>query len=190
MTMDVRESLARAFDGFGGRVGAAAPDQWHAPTPCRQWDVHQLVNHVIGEVRWIEPLMAGRTIEDVGDALSGDLAGDEPAAAWNAAAAAAMQTVEPEDALDRTVHLSYGEVPAHDYLAEVCADVVIHTWDLARAIHGDEQMDAELVAAAAATLAPRLEVWREAGALAAAVEPGPDADQQQRLIAATGRDPR
>ena len=53
-------------------------DQWGAPTPCADWDVRELVNHVAGEDLWTAPLLEGSTIEEVGDRFDGDLLGDDP----------------------------------------------------------------------------------------------------------------
>ena len=46
-----------------------------------------------------------------------------------------------DGAMDRTTHLSYGDVPGRDYVFEVFTDLTIHGWDLARGIGADEQID-------------------------------------------------
>src|SRR5262245_4774198 len=63
---------------FAARVAAIGPDQWGAPTPCADWDVRALVNHVVSEQRWSVPLFAGATIAEVGDKYDGDVLGDDP----------------------------------------------------------------------------------------------------------------
>ena len=52
------------------------------------WDVRALVNHLVGEQLWAEPMLTGKTIEEVGDQYSGDLLGDDPASIWREAAKA------------------------------------------------------------------------------------------------------
>ena len=78
MSDDMRERYQRAVEAFGARVHAVGDDQWHLPTPCTEWDVHALVNHLVYEMRWSVPLFAGGTIAEVGDRFEGDLLGDDP----------------------------------------------------------------------------------------------------------------
>ena len=87
-------------------------DQWHAPTPDTEWDVTDLVQHLVYEQLWVPPLLAGKTIAEVGDAFDGDVLGDDPQRAWTSAAAAAQAAFAEPGALERTVHLSFGDVPA------------------------------------------------------------------------------
>ena len=179
--------LRRAVDEFGRRVAAVPDDRWPAPTPCAGWDVHVLVNHLVGELRWVPDLLAGRTVDEVGDAHDGDLLGDDPHGAWAAAAPAAVESFAAGGALGRTVHLSYGDSPAEDYCRELTTDLTVHAWDLARGAGLDERLDPALVAAALER------VRRNAAGLAASglfdppVEVGPDADEQTRLLALCGR---
>lgn len=177
----------RAVGGFSAVVAQVRPDQWHLPTPCTEWDVRQLVNHVTGEDAWVPSLLAGRTIDDVGPSLDGDLLGDDPSREWAARAAAGVAAAEEDGAVDRTVHNSSGLKPAEDYLGEVTADHVIHTWDLARGIGAPEELDPELVEWALAFLAPRVDEWRAFGVFAASVDVPDDASAQHRLLALTGR---
>ncbi|HEX2297902.1 MAG TPA: maleylpyruvate isomerase N-terminal domain-containing protein, partial [Pseudonocardiaceae bacterium] len=51
---------------FDRRVEAVAPDQWNNPTPCTEWDVRALVNHLVTEQLWVPLLLDGATVEDVG----------------------------------------------------------------------------------------------------------------------------
>ncbi|MGH3462639.1 MAG: TIGR03086 family metal-binding protein [Kribbellaceae bacterium] len=187
--MDVVELHRRATEDFVALVAAVNDDQWHAPTPCVGWDVRTLVNHVVGEERWAVPLLAGRTIADVGTMLDGDLLGDEPAsAAAHAARAAQIAVVEPV-LLRSTVQLSYGEEDAAEYINQLVADHLIHGWDLAVAIGSDRRLDPQVVAAVADWFADREELYRSSGA----VGPRPAeafGDPQDELLAAFGRDPR
>jgi hypothetical protein len=66
-------------------------------------------------------------------------------------------------------------------------DVIIHTWDLARAIGADERLGAGLVTFAQATLEPRVEAWRTAGALGPAIDLPRGADPQTAFLAMVGR---
>ena len=54
---DLSELFRRNAAQFGARVDAVPDDAWHAPTPCADWDVHDLVNHVVNEQRWAPDLM-------------------------------------------------------------------------------------------------------------------------------------
>ena len=179
----------RAVDGFAARVDAVGDDQWHLPTPNADWDVAALVNHLVSESLWAPPLLAGATIEEVGDRFDGDLLGTDPKAAWAAAARDAVAAVCWEGVLDRTVHVSFGDIPAADYLSQLVSDHVIHAWDLARAVGGDERLDPELVEFVLGYLGPQVDAWRAGGAFGPAVELPPGADAQSRLLAMSGRRP-
>jgi uncharacterized protein (TIGR03086 family) len=179
--------FGRAVGEFDARVQAVADDQWGAPTPDVEWDVRTLVNHVTGEDLWAPPLLDGMTIAEVGDRFDGDLLGGDPKAAWGAAVVGARGAVGQDGALDRTTHLSFGDLPGSDYVSQLVCDHVIHAWDLARAIGADERLDPELVEWVHGYLAPQAEAWRSAGAFGPVVDVPADADAQTRLLALTGR---
>ncbi|HEX6337250.1 MAG TPA: TIGR03086 family metal-binding protein [Jiangellaceae bacterium] len=177
----------RAADVFDAHVHEVRPDQWGNATPCTEWNVRQLVNHVTVEDLWVPPLLAGRTIADVGTAYDGDQLGDDPADAWSRALAAARRAVLEPGAADRTVHLSYGDERAGEYLLQLFADHLIHGWDLARAIGEDTELPADLVDECSAYFARMEETYRDIGAIAARVDVPAGADAQTRLLAAFGR---
>jgi uncharacterized protein (TIGR03086 family) len=187
MPADQAELHRRAVEEFDARVRAVADDQWELPTPCSDWNVRQLVNHLVYEDRWTVPLMGGSTIAEVGDRYEGDLLGDRPKAAWEESSTDAVQAVSADGALERIVDLSSGPTPAREYVSQLFADHLIHAWDLARAVGADERLDPELVDACAAWFASMEDTYRAIGAIGDRPETPPGADAQTVLLAAFGR---
>jgi uncharacterized protein (TIGR03086 family) len=138
------EMYRRSVEEFGQRVMGIGADDWTRPTPCAEWNVRDLVRHLVYEELWTPPLLAGATVADIGDRFEGDILGDDPQVAWKEAAAHALAAAAP-NVLGRTVHLSFGDFPGQEYLGQLTADHVIHAWDLARGINAVERLDPELV---------------------------------------------
>ncbi|MGZ6966371.1 MAG: TIGR03086 family metal-binding protein [Acidimicrobiia bacterium] len=188
MNEDV-ERFEQAVGGFGRRVHAVAASQWHDPTPCEEWDVRTLVNHVTVEQLWGPPLLSGQGVADIGDRLDGDQLGEDPVAAWDAAVGAALAAFAAPGAIDGTVALSRGPTPVAEYLWEMTVDALIHTWDLARGIGTDDALDAGLVAVAYERVLPIAPSLQESGLFAPPVPVPDDAPVQDRLIGLFGRQP-
>jgi uncharacterized protein (TIGR03086 family) len=184
---DTADLHRRASHWFSRQVDQIRPDQWHLPTPCSDWDVRELVNHVAGEALWTPPLMAGGTIAEVGDRFDGDVLGDAPVDRWHEAAAEAQNAIDASGALDKNVHLSFGDTPATEYVTQLFADHLIHGWDLAQAIGADTRMDPELVTACATWFDTVEPLYRQAGAIGPALDVSPDADAQAVLLSRFGR---
>ncbi len=185
--MDAEELYRRTVQAWNDRVAGVPADAWSDRTPCEDWSVRELVNHVTYENKWAVPLFAGASIADVGDQFEGDLLGDDPAAASDAAAEAAVAAAAERLPQGGTVALSFGDTPVDEYVTQVAADHLVHGWDLAAATGGDTRFEPEVVAAIAAWFADREELYRGAGAIGPA-EAG-TGDPQDDLIAAFGRDP-
>jgi uncharacterized protein (TIGR03086 family) len=186
--MDLNTLYHRTVEAWADRVNAVPPDRWSDPTPCREWDVHTLVNHVAGEDEWTAPLMRGATIEEVGDRFDGDLLGEDPVGAALAAAGGAIRAVADTLPTHGTVQLSYGEEGMDEYVYQLAADHLVHGWDLAVATGSDPRLDPHLVAEVAAWFATREEGYRSAGAIGPRAPLSPD--PQEDLLARFGRDPR
>jgi uncharacterized protein (TIGR03086 family) len=186
--MDLYTLYHRSVESWADRVNAVRGDQWDDPTPCREWSVRDLTNHVAGEDRWTVPLVRGSTIAEVGTALDGDLLGEDPIGQALAAAAEATTAVSETLPDGGTVHLSYGEERMEEYVHQLAADHLVHGWDLAVATGGDPRLDPALVHEVRGWFAEREELYRQAGAIGArAVAAAPDA--QSELLAGFGRDP-
>ncbi|WP_422770566.1 TIGR03086 family metal-binding protein [Plantactinospora sp. WMMC1484] len=187
--MDLLTTYRRTVADFADQVGRVGSDQWTAPTPCADWDVRTLVNHVIGEERWSEPLFAGASLDEVGDRFAGDLLGADPAAAAREAAERACRAPADPAALDRDVELSAGPTAGREYLHQLLAEHVVHGWDLAVAIGVEPRLDPEGVRECARWFGGRVPMYRAGGLTEPGVPVPPDASDQDRLVAAFGRDP-
>jgi uncharacterized protein (TIGR03086 family) len=175
----------QAHREFGSRL--AAVTDWDAPTPDADWNVRDLVRHVIIEQQWVPYLLAGGSIGTA--QLTIAPLGDDLAEEWHLyslAATTAWSDADPES----LVTLSYDTVPVAEYLREQVSDVAIHSWDLARAVGADERLDDALVEAVWTVFEPQKETLAASGLYAPPVPLEDDAPLQFRLLAVTGRDPR
>jgi uncharacterized protein (TIGR03086 family) len=184
--MDLNTLYERTVETWLARVEAVAPDQWDLPTPCREWSVRDLTNHVVGEDLWAVPLMRGSTIEEVGDRLDGDVLGADPVQTARSAAQEATRTVAMTLPEHGTVHLSYGDDTMDEYIHQLAADHLVHSWDLAAAIGADPRLDPDLVADVATWFERAESLYRSGGVIAA--RRSLDGDPQHDLLAKFGRD--
>ena len=184
---DLRRLYRKSAEEFGRLVDAIGDDDWSRSTPCSEWDVKALVNHLVYESLWAPELMGGKTVEEVGDRYDGDMVGTDPKGAWRAAIAAALASSEPADALDRIVHLSFGDFPGGEYVGQLTTDLAIHSWDLAKGIGADAIIDAALLDFVWDMWSSREEMVRGAGVFGSEVEVAHDADLQTRVLAFFGR---
>ncbi|HET6357643.1 TIGR03086 family metal-binding protein [Streptomyces sp.] len=191
MENDVATLLSRHAEAlalFTDRVHAVRADQWDDPTPCTDWSVRDLVNHLTAEQLWVPALVTdGLGAGDVGDAYDGDVLGRKPKTSWDTAARAARKAFAAPGALERTVQLSYGETPAVAYCVQMVTDAVVHSWDLSRAIGAPERLPDVLVLFALDQVTPYAEELAKSGLFAPPIEPPPGDSHQTRLLALLGR---
>ncbi|MDP9326711.1 MAG: TIGR03086 family metal-binding protein [Actinomycetota bacterium] len=183
----IERDFTRSVRDFGEKVRAVGDGQWTNGTPCSEWDVRALVNHLVNEALWVKPLLEGQTIEEVGDRLDGDLLGEDPKAAFDRAAAEALAVAAEPGAVGRIVHISSGDAPAGQYLGQLFADFVVHGWDLARGIGVDDTIDAGYAAAIYEQMKPMENAMKSWGVYGDKIDAAGDADVQTRLLALFGR---
>ena len=113
---------------------------------------------------------------------------EDPAEAWRAAYAAIVDLTEDPAAMGELVDGPAGKMPFEQMLDSfVCMDVLVHTWDLARAVGTDEHLDEASVAQAYATLQPMDEQIRRPGFFGPKLEPPAGADLQTEFLYFVGR---
>jgi uncharacterized protein (TIGR03086 family) len=186
--VELENTYRRSVEVWKATVLQVSGD-WSKPTPCTDWNVRALVNHVVGEDRWTKPLVDGMTIAEVGDTLDGDLLGEDPKGSARAAADEALTAVAERLPAGGKVHLSYGEENIEEYISQLVADHLIHGWDLAVATGQNRNLDPELVTEVAAWFRDREERYRSGGAIAARPESATGGNPQADLLIAFGRNP-
>ena len=185
---DVADRYLTAIDEVDRHVRRISAGQWTGPTPCTEWDVRGLVDHLVYETLWVPDLVGGATLADVGDRYEGDRLGDDPVAAWASAKAAAADGVGAS-ALDAPVHTSGGTLTSDEYLTQMLFDAAIHGWDLATSIGVDHTLPDDVARDLEAWFIPQVEQMVAARIVAEPVVVGEDADATTRLIALSGRTP-
>ena len=176
---EIQSRYASVADGFTRRLRGVEPDQWGQPSPCAEWTARDVVTHVIDTHRRVLGTLGEEEPEGAGDDLGAEWA--DVHRRLEAALA------DPERA-GRTVGGLFGEQPFQLLVGRLlCADTLVHTWDLARATDQDEQLDADAVGRAFEFLTPIDEAIRRPGGFDAKIEPAPGADHQTEFLNFCGR---
>lgn len=127
--------------GNANRLVAGVGDKWEAQTPCSEWNVKQLVNHMTGTTKTMAA-SAGRAAPPEGD----EHLGDDPVGSFAAAASGALAAWRADGALEGNVQIPL-EMPAAAALSVNVLDIGTHVWDLATATGQDHGLSAEAVTA-------------------------------------------
>jgi uncharacterized protein (TIGR03086 family) len=186
-TKQPHEIFGPACRAFGETLRLAGPDDWGRATPCDEWDVRDLANHLVTENSWVPALLGGATVEEVGDRFDGDQVGDDPVPAWSRTAQAATDAVGTISDFSQQVHLSYGEEAAAVYLNQLASDFVIHRWDLASGLGQSRTLDPEMLDIVGTWFEGQLQMYLDAGVIAPPLQVAADADPQTRVLAKFGR---
>jgi uncharacterized protein (TIGR03086 family) len=172
-------------------------DRWEQLTP--DWfdsgrrgphSLRELLNYHAYDTAWVPDTLAGRTMAEVGSKYDGDLLGDDPRSGYRLQAERAIAAARSLDDLDRTVHLSYGDFPAREYLKHITSWRTFRAYDLSRWFGFPANLPEKLVQGVWEELLPEVDAWRSMGVFGPAVPVPDDAPLQDRLLGMVGRDPR
>jgi uncharacterized protein (TIGR03086 family) len=187
--MDRLELLAHAGDDFRARLALVVDDDWTRPTPCEEWDVRGLVNHLVTADSTTVRLLAGATRDDVVALIGTDHLGSDAMASCAAVAAEQIEAFRAPGALERIVPHPAFDMPGSQLLDFRIGDTLLHTWDLARAIDADDRLDPELVEFVWQSLEPLADLLPASGAFGAGRSEAVSVDLplQDRLLDLSGR---
>lgn len=184
---DISMLHRQALDATRRIVAGVGADQWSQPTPCKEWDVRGLVNHIVTGNLWAGELVGGKTIEEVGDRLDGDVLGADPLRTYDQSADIAADAFSRPGALDAPCAVSYGPVPGSVYAGHRFVDVLIHGWDLATATGQDNTIDPALATACLEVVTPEAEMLQQSGMFGTPVSAAEGASAETKLLGMLGR---
>jgi uncharacterized protein (TIGR03086 family) len=190
--MELYTAFEQAVASTAEIVKGARTGQMAAPTPCTEWNVHALLNHVIGTLWLSEALFtdhAPRHPMAPGGLPGTDLADGDPAAAYAEAAAAALAAAGTGDAITRLHVTPLGEMPGPVLSGFTTLDILVHGWDLAKATGQPPALEADLARHVLAFAQQALTEETRAGRIGPAVAVPTDAPVTDRLAGFLGRQP-
>jgi uncharacterized protein (TIGR03086 family) len=191
--MDLLTAFEGAVASTAEIVKAAPAATMDTPTPCTEWDVRALLNHVIGTLWLAEGLLSDqppRYPMAPGGLPAGDLAGADPAAAYAEASAAALAAAGAGDALTRTHVTPLGEMPGPGLAGFTTLDILVHGWDLAMATGQPADLDGRLAAHVLGFAGQALGTPESrGGSIGVALAAPAGASVTDRLVAFLGRQP-
>ena len=183
---DVASRYRKVAATFTERVREVAAEAWDNPSPCEGWVARDIVRHL---VEWVPPFLAagsGETLPALPDV------DDDPVRAWEALDVELQRILDdPATAGRRFEHPQAGSHPLADAISMfILGDVLVHTWDLARAAGLDERLDPDECRAMADGIEPMGDALSRSGhyGVPTAFDKA-SADDQTRLLALTGRRP-
>ncbi len=178
----MRDAMARAAAPLPEVIRHVRPEQLGAPTPCADWAVRDLVNHLL---YWAPSLVGAARKETVPPQ-----AVDEPPAALEEHVARLVAAWSRPDAWEGTTHMGGPTpLPATTVGAMVAGELVVHGWDLARATGQHPEWDKEILDYLLEETTRFAAQGREMGVYGAEVPVPRTASTLDRVLALTGRDP-
>ena len=174
--IDVQDRYRQVSNGFDGAVRAVAADKWEAQSPCEQWRARDVVAHVVQGHRGVISGVRGGESKPLG-------ADEDPRQAWEEASRAIDEIAGDPEALAQEIDGPVGKMPAGEIIGRfVTMDLLVHTWDLARAVGAADRLDEDSVRHAYEALQPLDAMIRQPNVFGPKLEPPPGADLQTEFL--------
>jgi uncharacterized protein (TIGR03086 family) len=178
------EELGCAFDAVARLIENIRADLWSAPTPCTDWTVRQVVNHLIGMNRVFVALLAN---EPPPPRPSEGHVEDDWVGAYRASAAALQAAFGRPGVLERSYHGPLGTATGAERLQIRLYDLLAHGWDLAQATEQSLVLPGDLVERSLAFAQTQLTEQARPGRFGPAQIVARQAPAIERLVAFLGR---
>jgi uncharacterized protein (TIGR03086 family) len=181
--MEPDELVATAIAASAEVVRGVRPDQLSAPTPCDDWEVRALVNHLLQVAHAVE--LAGRGQPIGGEVWQSERIGGDWAGSLERALGAWAGSPG-----DGPVDFGGGPMPRPYVATMLASDLIIHGWDLARATGQELHCPEDAARLTHAFIAETAEQGRSMKLYAEPVAVPDNASLMDQALALSGRDPR
>ncbi|MGH3825316.1 MAG: TIGR03086 family metal-binding protein [Pseudonocardiaceae bacterium] len=177
------EQLSRALTAVGHLITGIRPEQWSGATPCTDWTVRELVNHLVGVNLVFVALLSDQAPPERG----ADHLGDDPAGVYHDSGVAVQVAFDQPGVLERTYHGPLGAATGAERLHVRIADLLAHGWDLAQATGQPAELPEDLAEQALAFVRIQLSTQSRTGRFGPAQPVADDAPAIDQLVAFLGR---
>jgi uncharacterized protein (TIGR03086 family) len=187
--MNMHAEMTDAADAAARTVARVNASQFDGPTPCTEWDVRTLLNHLI---LWTSYSLEARAHGgSVGQELIDRDFAAEPgfAAGYRAQLDRALAAWSDPAMWDRSLDVMGSPMPSADVAALNIAEMVLHGWDLAVATGQAYTVSERAAAAAMRAVEANADLFRQYKGFAEPVDVRTDASALDRALALSGRDP-
>jgi uncharacterized protein (TIGR03086 family) len=163
-------------------IANVRPEQWAAPTPCTDWDVQQVVMHIVGMNRVFAAMLAGEA-----PPARADIAPPDLLPAYRESAQRLMAAFGAPGVMERSFESPMGSATGAERLSIRLYDLLAHGWDLADGTGQEADLPEDAAEAALAFVSNQLADQARSGRFAAAQPARVDASAVVRLVAFLGR---
>jgi uncharacterized protein (TIGR03086 family) len=189
VSQNLRHYVATVY-GLEHVIRLVPDGAWDLPSPCEGWTVRDVAGHAMGVVSNVAARCGMGDVLDVFADNPGTIAGTHPLTTWYSIRHRVLEALDQPGALQIQIESSMGTMTVDAFIANMTADGLIHTWDIARGAGVDERLDPTLVNVVYDIISARDEaVNRAPRRFTAPVAVDAKADAQTRLLAFAGRKP-
>jgi uncharacterized protein (TIGR03086 family) len=188
--MEIFAALDKSHSEFEQALRRVGDDQWTLPTPCTEWTVYQVANHVVAAGDYFVALLQGASKEAALERLvAPDVLQADPVSAFVMQRPRVRAAFSAPGALEKIGHHVISDMTGAQLLHGCVAETTVHTWDIVKATSNDQEIDSQLAEVALATFEQLAPIFVANGFAAPSVDIGADAPVLARLVALSGRQP-
>ncbi|MDA0768653.1 MAG: TIGR03086 family metal-binding protein [Chloroflexi bacterium] len=176
------ELYQAAAETTRGIIASIRPDQMSASTPCSEWNVGALVEHLVGGAAFFGASLAGEEPQPP----SG---GGSPADSYDTLTKKVISEAGNPGAMEKKYNTPFGEMAGGEFMFGAFMDTFVHGWDLAKATGQDTSLNGDFAGMIYQGMAPMMDGMRQGGAFGAAVSVPDSASIQDKMLGMLGRKP-
>jgi uncharacterized protein (TIGR03086 family) len=134
-------ALNLILDEYSRLLAGVAPAQWSAPTPCENWDVRALVNHVVMGQYVFSAALQGQERPDV----TADYLGSDPVGSFQRSSENLLTAFDLDAVMSKMITVPFGEIPGVGAMHLRAIEGLVHGWDLAQATGQSLDLQEEII---------------------------------------------